>query len=151
MNEEPDFLGLNLADLQARIRDQAARKQAAIEAGVHTAQGLGGPAFNWLQVHCRLNAAERLAQADDSVPHLWRFPGPLRHLARLLGRLFLYAAQLVTVRQGQFNRSLLQTLREAGEGLRNLEVQVCQQEERLRDLERALDRIDARARQRRIG
>jgi hypothetical protein len=143
MTDRTSGPGLDLDALRACIRQQAARRRAA--AAEAPAQPTRIPAFNWLQVHCRLNAAERLTRAPGTVPHLWRFPGPIRYLARLAARLVLYVAQLITIRQGECNACLLQSLRDIAEGLRNAELSILRLDERIRRLETAVARLTGQA------
>lgn len=133
---------LDLEWVKAQIRQDAARLRAA-EAPDTERDQLD---FNWLQVQCRLLGARRLAEAEQQTPQLWRFPGPLRWLARQAARAFLYMAQLITMRQAQFNHSLLDTVSDVAAGMRQAQEGLAQQQEQLRRLDAALGRLLAQGR-----
>jgi septal ring factor EnvC (AmiA/AmiB activator) len=134
---------LNLKALMDRIREQAARQRAAADEALdkHSA---ADPGFNWPQVQACLNSAARLAPVPTTVPTLGRFRGLTRLLARLALRGFLALARVITVRQGDLNARLIEALRETAEGLRNLEMQVVRQNQRIQRLEAQLWREEAR-------
>jgi O-antigen biosynthesis protein len=63
------------------------------------------------QVLQHLNEADAMADLEHQAFLLSQFPKPFRPLARLLAWAVQYAAQVVTIRQRQFNRHILEAVR----------------------------------------
>jgi hypothetical protein len=149
VNEANDYSALpaspelDLDRLRDRLRRQAAHRRAA--AGTRALEFRSEAAgFNWPQVQACLNNAERLAPVVPTVPTLGRLRWGTRMLVRLVLRVFLAMARVITVRQGDLNARLIEALRETAEGLRSLEKLVERQNERIRDLEALLWREEPR-------
>ncbi|MBV9122534.1 MAG: hypothetical protein JO112_04185 [Planctomycetes bacterium] len=134
---------LDLADLLAQIRQEADRLRLASPSLSPEPPQDPWPvsSFNWPQVYARLNTAALNVAVGTTVPGMGRFRGWKRRLARWAGKMVLYLAQIITVRQRQYNDALLQAGRELADGLRHLEKRVRQQEEKIQGLEDALARF----------
>ncbi len=106
------------------------------------ARVLNRPRVNWLAVRAQLNHAEDHAEVGAVTPPLQRFRGPLWPVARGVARLFLLAAQIITVPQRLFNRALLLGLEQLTTDLEATERERQRQERQLHDLQRRLELLE---------
>lgn len=142
---------LNLDELKARIREQAAsmRERAASSIPL-AARGPSVWSFNWLEVKSRLKIGAGLAQLG-AVPLLPRFHGIKRRMALAASRVILFLTRFLTSRQTDFNVCLLDALREMGEALHSVESRVVQQQEQIRLLEATISQLQFRVTAPRFG
>lgn len=135
---------LNLDELKARIREQAASMRERAAASIPlAARGPSVWSFNWLEVKARLKIGAGLAQLG-AVPLLPRFHGIRRKLALAASRVILFLTRFLTSRQTDFNVCLLDALREMGEALHSVESRVVQQQEQIRLLEATISQLQFR-------
>jgi hypothetical protein len=135
---------LNLDELKARIREQAASmRERAAASNPLAARGPSVWSFNWLEVKARLKIGAGLAQLG-AVPLLPRFHGMQRQLALAASRLILFLTRFLTSRQTDFNVCLLDALREMGEALHSVESRVVHQQEQIRLLEATISQLQFR-------
>ncbi|HEY7331025.1 MAG TPA: hypothetical protein VH592_25535 [Gemmataceae bacterium] len=135
---------LNLDELKARIREQAAgMRERAAAATPLPPDGSSIWSFNWLEVKSRLKIASGLAQLGV-LPLLPRFHGVKRKVALAASRVILYLTRFLTTRQSDFNTCALDALRGMGEALHAIETRVVEQQEQIRLLEATISQLQLR-------
>jgi hypothetical protein len=159
-DDAPELDGLDLPALKARIRAAAALRRdghglpptapAPIAAPSMAAATpfLASAGAGWSAVFGRLADVDRLAHLGATIPEMTAVPRPLWPLARLLGRVVLYLARFLTRQQTEYNQAVLAALQQlsgaAARRLNEMERQLLQTQEALREAERRLDELQQR-------
>lgn len=123
---------------RSQIRQTAERTRAAASRLSPECPDFAIPPFNWPQLSITLTGIAPHAQVGTEMPPIRRYRGPFRYGAALVAKVVLYVSKFLTTRQREYNVALLEFVRELGEGVRNLELRVIRQAERIRELEAAL-------------
>ncbi len=136
---------MDLENLKARIRTQAARKRAEVGAIVPlAAKAQGGWTFNWLEAKALLKTAANFAEAGKPPTHENRH-GLKLWVARLVSGTILRLTRFITSRQTDYNVSLLDSVRDMAEALHDVETRVVNQQEQIRQLEAVVCQLQLRA------
>jgi O-antigen chain-terminating methyltransferase len=123
---EPNDFEIDLDKLKEEIRDEVAKRRRTNTA----AQSSSLPCvtndllFRWPDIMASLSMAEQNVAVGTSVPPMLRFRKGTRWLAKLMARVVIYLANVVTAPQRLFNQWTLQALRFTVEGARDLSQSV---------------------------
>ena len=158
---ENDDREIDVAEVMAGIKHEVAnRGKGNLNMGswnIYHSVGTN-KSFDWQQIAERLSIAEQNADAGSRVLPMLRFHKSIRWIIRLIGRIVIYLAQVVTIPQRNFNYSIFQSLRSALEGVRSmnsglaglsnrvaaLEEDVAERDNRIALLEKGLAERDQR-------
>jgi hypothetical protein len=138
---------LDLEELKAQVRARAARRRAEVAAVIPLAArapSQGGWTFNWLEAKGQVRTAERFVQAG-TPPLLENAHGLKRRLGMLVGRIVMRLTRFITTRQTDYNRNVLDLVRDMAEALHDVEGRVIGQQEQIRQLESCLAQVQLRA------
>ena len=80
--------------------------------------------FDWSRLMMNMTVAEQHADAGSRVLPMIRFHPAIRWLVRLVGRVVVYLAQVVTIPQRMYNQAVLQVLRDSMDGVRKLDQSI---------------------------
>lgn len=78
--------------------------------------------FNSQELMTALNLAEENVDAGSRIGSMTRFRKTSRWLAAFVGRIVIYLAQVITIKQRTFNHSILDALRLALDDIRNMKL-----------------------------
>ena len=80
--------------------------------------------FDWSRLMMNMTVAEQHADAGSRVLPMVRFHPAIRWAVRLVGRVVVYLAQVVTIPQRMYNQAVLQVLRDSMDGVRKLDQSI---------------------------
>ena len=80
--------------------------------------------FDWSRLMMNMTVAEQHADAGSRVLPMIRFHPAIRWFVRLVGRVVVYLAQVVTIPQRMYNQAVLQVLRDSMDGVRKLDQSI---------------------------
>jgi hypothetical protein len=124
---------IDIDEVMEKIRQEVLRRRSA-RAGSPSIPGLEketNASLRWHHIELVLNQAADNVQAGDGAPLMLSFPRWIRWLARLGGRVVIYVAQVVTVRQGRFNQAILEAMRHVLEGGRSMNQSIVESADRI--------------------
>jgi hypothetical protein len=104
--------------------------------------GAASSCFDWPQARRRLESASDLSRI--AAPPQLDTRGPRRWLQMLLAKVVLRLTRFITSRQTDCNVCLSEAARDVAEGLHEVEKQVVENQERIRQLEARLAQLQRR-------
>jgi hypothetical protein len=129
MNGTTGEIPIDLGRLQCTLRRRARRLMSRPDADWPLAR-----IFNGLEVRLRLQAAARLAAAEDAVPSMLSLPVFLRAPARWVARRVRRGAEFLLSRQAAYNRVLTEAALGLARELEAAEAALRRQEYEVRRL-----------------
>ena len=120
-NNNPE---INVDKIMEKIREEVARRRqhdpAQCPREGARGSGLGSSRSNVLTVRSFLSSAEREADVGTQLPPMERFPGLIRWIAILAGKVVLYLSSFITKKQRNFNWASIQALKAITDSLERL-------------------------------
>lgn len=115
-HREPE---INVAEVMRQIK-----ADVAIENGATFRQSGKESPFDWSRLMMNMTVAEQHADAGSRVLPMIRFHPAIRWLVRLVGRVVVYLAQVVTIPQRMYNQAVLQVIRDSMDGVRKIDQSI---------------------------
>jgi hypothetical protein len=135
----------DLDEMRDRLRSQAARRRAAIDADNPVRPPPPPPyRYNWQEGRRLLQGADALTHIS-APPQLTDSRGLKRWLTNLVAKAIIRLTRFMTNRQIDFNVRLLAAVRDMVEALHEIEARSIENQEQIRHLEACIARLQLRA------